>query len=57
MEWVEKASFDRLNKLFEIAVAERSCETLLSALNLRSVMQELQSYVLNILQGGCLKKL
>ncbi|RVW16822.1 hypothetical protein CK203_076462 [Vitis vinifera] len=38
VEWVEKASFDRLNRLFEIAAAERSCETLLSAQNLRSVV-------------------
>ena len=30
VEWVEKASFDRLNRLFEIVVAERSCDTLLS---------------------------
>ena len=49
VEWVEKASFDRLNRLFEIAAAERSCEMLLSAQNLRSVTQEPQSYVLNIL--------
>ena len=49
MEWVEKASFDRLNRLFEIAVAERSCETLLSAQNLRLGTQEPQPYVLNIL--------
>ena len=49
MEWVEKASFDRLNRLFEIAAAKRSCDTLLSAQNLHSVMQELQPYVLNIL--------
>ena len=49
MEWVEKASFDRLNRLFEIAVAERSCEMLLSAQNLRSGTQEPQPYVLNIL--------
>ncbi|KAL6350314.1 hypothetical protein AAG906_004263 [Vitis piasezkii] len=49
VEWVEKASFDRLNRLFEIAVAERSCETFLSAQNLRSGTQEPQSYVLNIL--------
>ena len=49
MEWVEKASFDRLNRLFEIAAAERSCETLLSAQNLRLVTQEPQPYVLNIL--------
>ena len=49
MEWVEKASFDRLNMLFEIAAAEWSCDTLLSTQNLRSVMQELQPYMLNIL--------
>ncbi|KAL6332995.1 hypothetical protein AAG906_020011 [Vitis piasezkii] len=49
VEWVEKASFDRLNRLFEIAAAERSCETLLSVRNLRSVTQEPQPYVLNIL--------
>ena len=46
---MEKASFDCLNRLFEIAAAERSCDTLLSAQNLRSIMQELQPYVLNIL--------
>ncbi|RVW36608.1 hypothetical protein CK203_072891 [Vitis vinifera] len=49
VEWVEKASFDRLNRLFKIVAAERSCETLLSAQNLRSVTREPQSYVLNIL--------
>ena len=37
VEWVEKASFDRLNMLFEIAAVERSYETLLSTQNLRSV--------------------
>ncbi|RVW85554.1 hypothetical protein CK203_044050 [Vitis vinifera] len=42
VEWVEKASFDRLNRLFEIAADERSCETLLSAQNLCSVTQEPQ---------------
>ncbi|KAL6328832.1 hypothetical protein AAG906_003849 [Vitis piasezkii] len=52
-----KASFDRLNRLFEIAAAERSCDTLLSAQNLRSVMQELQPYVLNILPRRMLKRL
>ena len=46
---MEKVSFDRLNRLFEIAAAERSCDTLLSAQNLRSVMKEPQPYVLNIL--------
>ncbi|RVW14325.1 hypothetical protein CK203_099086 [Vitis vinifera] len=49
VEWVEKASFDRLNRLFEIAAAERSCDMLLSAQNLRSVMKKPQPYVLTIL--------
>ena len=56
MEWVEKTSFDRLNRLFEIAAAERSCETLLSTQNLRSVTQEPQPYVLNILPRRLPKK-
>ena len=34
VEWVEKASFDRLNKLFEITLNERNYQTLLSARNL-----------------------
>ena len=46
---MEKASFDRLNRLYEIAAAERSCDMLLSAQNLRLVTRELQPYVLNIL--------
>ncbi|XP_034694861.1 uncharacterized protein LOC117921158 [Vitis riparia] len=49
VEWVEKASFDRLNKLFEITSAERRCELLLSAQNLRLIAQQPQAYVLNIL--------
>ena len=56
VEWVEKASFDRLNRLFEIAAAERSCDTLLSAQNIRSVMKEPQSYVLNILPRRLLEE-
>ncbi|RVX15456.1 hypothetical protein CK203_009050 [Vitis vinifera] len=56
VEWVEKTSFDRLNRLFEIAAAERSCETLLSTQNLRSVTQEPQPYVLNILPRRLPKK-
>ncbi|RVW67486.1 hypothetical protein CK203_063048 [Vitis vinifera] len=56
VEWVEKASFDRLNRLFEIAAGEMSCEILLFAQNLRLVTQEPQSYILNILQGGCPKR-
>ncbi|RVW36796.1 hypothetical protein CK203_103354 [Vitis vinifera] len=56
VEWVEKASFDRLNRLFEIAAGERSCETLLSAQNLRLVTQVSQPYVLNILPRRLPKK-
>ena len=56
VEWVEKASFDRLNSLFEIAATERSCETLLSAQNLRSVMKEPHPYVLNILPRRLLEE-
>ena len=56
VEWVEKASFDRLNKLFEIAVDERSCQTLLFVQNLRSVTQVSQPYVLNIIPRRLPKK-
>ena len=40
VEWVEKASFDCLNKLFEITAAERHHQTLLTARNLLAVVQE-----------------
>ena len=53
---MEKASFDRLNKLFEIAAEERSCQTLLSTQNLRLVTQVSQSYVLNIIPRRLPKK-
>lgn len=49
VEWVEKASFVLLNKLFEITASERNYQTLLSARNLLIVVQEPQPYVLNIL--------
>lgn len=49
VEWVEKASFNRLNILFEITVSERNYQTLLSSLNLPAVVRETQSYTLNIL--------
>ncbi|RVW60311.1 hypothetical protein CK203_084067 [Vitis vinifera] len=41
--WVEKASFARLNKLFEITAAERHYETLLIARNLLAVVREPQA--------------
>ena len=49
VEWVEKASFVRLNKLFEIIASERNHHTLLSAQNLFVVVREPQSYVINII--------
>lgn len=49
VEWVKKASFVRLNKLFEITANERNYQTLLSTRNLLIVVQEPQLYALNIL--------
>ena len=49
VEWVEKTSFDCLNKLFEITAAERHYQTLLTAGNLLAVVREPQPYVTNIL--------
>ena len=40
VEWVEKASFDHLNKLFEIATVERYHQTLLTARNLLAIVRE-----------------
>nr|CAN82629.1 hypothetical protein VITISV_028131 [Vitis vinifera] len=49
VDWVEKASFSCLNKLFEIDAKERHYKTLLSARNLMAVVRESQDYVVNIL--------
>ena len=49
VERVEKTFFDRLNKLFEITIAKRHHQTLLTARNLLAVVREPQSYVTNIL--------
>ena len=49
VDWVEKASFACLNKLFEIDVKERHYGTLLTARNLIAVVRESQEYVVNIL--------
>ena len=56
VEWVEKTSFARLNKLFEISVAERHHETLLIARNLLAVVREPQAYIINILPRKLPKK-
>ena len=49
VEWVEKASFIRLNKLFKITASEINHQTLLSAQNLLAVIGVPQPYVLNII--------
>lgn len=49
VEWVEKASFDRLNKLFMIASKEQNHQTLLTARNLLAVIQEPRPYVHSII--------
>ena len=49
VEWVEKASFDHLNRLFEITFVERHYQTLHTARNLLAVVLEPHPYVLNIL--------
>lgn len=49
VEWVEKASFDRLNKLFMITSNERNHQTLLSDRNLLSIVREPQPYVFPII--------
>ena len=40
VDWVEKASFGCLSKLFEIDAKERQCNTLLTARNLVAVVRE-----------------
>ncbi|RVW94615.1 hypothetical protein CK203_030828 [Vitis vinifera] len=56
VEWVEKTSFVRLNKLFEITAAERQQVTLLTARNLMAVVRESQEYIINILPRKLPKK-
>lgn len=56
VEWVEKASFLRLNKLFEIALSKRNYQTLLSTWNLTTLVRESQSYISNIIPRRLPKK-
>ena len=49
VEWVEKALFVRLNKLFEITANKKNHQMLLSARNLLAVIREPQSYILPII--------
>lgn len=55
VEWVEKASFVRLNKLFEITSSEKNYQTLLYSQNLFAIIREPQSYVLPIIPRRLLK--
>lgn len=48
MEWVEKDSFDRLNKLFEISTTERNHQVLLMDKNLLPMVRESKSFILPI---------
>ena len=49
VKWVEKASYDRLNKLFVISANERYYQTLLTDRNLLVVVREPRLYILPIL--------
>lgn len=49
MEWVEKASFNGLNKLFEISTNERNHQILLTDRNFLVMVRELKSFILPIL--------
>lgn len=49
VEWVEKAPFDRLNKMFVITSDERNHQTLLSDQNLLAIVWEPQLYVFPII--------
>lgn len=49
VEWVDKTSFDPLNKLFVIFVGEQDHETLLTNQNLILLVLETKSYVVPIL--------
>lgn len=56
MEWVEKASFNQLNRLSEITANERNFQTLLSTRNLLVVVRESHPYILNIIPRWLPKK-
>lgn len=49
VEWVEKFSFDHLNKLFMITSNEKNHQRLLFARNLLAIIQEPQPYILPII--------
>lgn len=49
VEWVEKASFERLNKLFEISVNECNHQILLTDKNLLAMVRESKLFNLPVL--------
>lgn len=57
VEWVEKASFNHLNKLFEITTNKRNHQIFLTDRNLLVVVREPKLYVLPILPHPVLKVL
>lgn len=57
VEWVEKASFDHLNKVFEITTNKRNHQIFLTDWNLLVVVREPKLYVLPILPHPVLKVL
>lgn len=46
---MEKASFDRLNKLFEISLVERNHQVLMRNKNLQTVVKKSKSFIVPIL--------
>ena len=57
VEWVEKTSFDGLNKLFVISTSERNHETLLTYQNLQAMVRDSQQYVISTLPRFALRVL
>lgn len=49
VEWVEKSSFARLNKLFAIEQSEQNHSVLLTEKNLRVVLAQAKSFVILLL--------
>lgn len=48
-EWVEKSSFTRLNKLFEIDQSELNHSVLLTEKNLRVILAQAKSFIIPLL--------
>lgn len=57
VEWVDKISFDSLNKLFVISAGERNHETLLTDQNLLALVWDSESYIVPTLSRFALRML